>query len=106
MTVPQASAKPGLFAERTQLAWERTAIGFLAVGAIVLLPHRGPLTADRAVVAVASVLVSLIVFRIGRRRSKRVDQVPFTAVRLVGLATAVLAVVLAVLILRLGSAEA
>ena len=74
MTVPPASDRPGLFAERTQLAWERTAIGFLAVGALVLLPHRGPLTADRAVVAAASVLVAFIVFgsgAVGAGRSTR-----------------------------------
>ena len=102
MTVRPASDRPGLFAERTQLAWERTAIGFLAVGALVLLPHRGPLTADRAVAAAASVLVAFIVFRIGRSRGRQVQQVPYTAVRLVGLATAVLAIVLVVLMLRLG----
>lgn len=68
----------------------------------MLLPHRGPLTADRAVVASTSVLVAFIVFWIGRRRSRQVDHIPYTAVRLIGLATTLLAVVLVVLILRLG----
>jgi putative membrane protein len=63
--------KPGLQAERTQLAWERCAIGFLAVGAILLLRQTGQLAVGRTLLATAAVLLALLVMGLGRRRGRR-----------------------------------
>lgn len=67
------AAKPGLQTERTQLSWERSAIGFLAIGAIVLFRHDGPLAQGRTALAVLAITLALIVFRVGRVRSRRMQ---------------------------------
>jgi uncharacterized membrane protein YidH (DUF202 family) len=100
MTESQRPRPPGLQAERTQLSWERTAIGFLAVGAIVLFRHDGPLATGRTVVAVATLLIALTVFGIARTR--RMRDCARTEVLLVGLSTVALAVVLAAMVLWFG----
>jgi uncharacterized membrane protein YidH (DUF202 family) len=64
--------RPGLQAERTELSWERTAIGFLVGGAIPLLRPGGPLAVGRASLAVTAVLLSLFVVWLSRTRAQRV----------------------------------
>ena len=91
------SSTPGLQAERTELAWERSAIGFLAIGAIVLFRHSGPLAEGRTALAVLSLGLALVVFRVGQTRGRQVtgSQVvrpANTAVLVIGTATAGLAI--------------
>lgn len=69
---PQPRDKPGLQAERTQLSWERSAIGFLASGAIPLLKQSGPLAVGGDILAVMAVLVASLVLGLGRRRGRRI----------------------------------
>jgi uncharacterized membrane protein YidH (DUF202 family) len=68
----QPPGKPGLQAERTQLSWQRSAIGFLASGAIPLLRQGGPLEVGGTLLAVTAVLLALLVLRLGRRRGQRI----------------------------------
>ena len=76
------------------MAWERTAIGFLAVGALILVPRHEPVVASRVIIAVASVLIAVAVCWIGRRRALHMNRSSPTSVRLVGLLTVILAVAL------------
>jgi putative membrane protein len=102
MTMPPRPRPPGLQAERTQLSWERTAIGFLAIGAIVLFRHDGPLAAGRTIVAVATLLIALTVFGIARTRTRRARDCARTEVLLVGLSTVALAIVVVAMVLWFG----
>lgn len=99
---PMPPSRPGLQAERTELSWERTAIGFVAVGAIALLRHDGPLAPSRTVVAVATFLIAALVYAIGRMRSRQMPRSSPTAIRLVGIATVALAIILASMMLLSG----
>ncbi|MEK6440617.1 DUF202 domain-containing protein [Pseudonocardia sp. T1-2H] len=63
--------KPGLQAERTELSWERSAIGFLASSAILLFRQTGPLAVGRTLLAATAVLLALLVLGLGRRRGRR-----------------------------------
>lgn len=64
--------KPGLQAERTLLSWERSALGFLVGGALVLLRQHGPLGPGRAVLALTATALALLVLGLGRRRSTQI----------------------------------
>src|SRR5258708_22983708 len=55
------AGRPSLQAERTELSWERTAIGFLVSGAIPLLRPGGPLAVGRTSLAITAVLLALLV---------------------------------------------
>jgi putative membrane protein len=90
--------KPGLQAERTQLAWERTALGFLACGAIPLLKEQGPLAVGRTLLAVAGVLLALFVVWLGHRRAQRMTTPPSLEVLVIGCATASFAGTIVVLL--------
>jgi putative membrane protein len=63
--------RPGLQAERTALSWERSAIGLLVIGAILLFRQPGPLAVGRTLLAAAAVLLAVLVLGLGRRRRRR-----------------------------------
>ncbi len=69
--MPPQQRRPGLQAERTQLSWERSALGFLVGGAIPLLREGGPLEAARGLLAVLAVVLALLVVRLGRVRGRQ-----------------------------------
>ena len=81
------SEKPGLQAERTQLAWERSALSFLVAGALPLL-GAGPLDDGRAVLPVVGALLAILAVYLGRRRGRSVMVVARAEVILLGLSTA------------------
>jgi uncharacterized membrane protein YidH (DUF202 family) len=56
-------------ADRTQLAWERSALGPLAAAALLLVKQLGP-AVGRVLVAAAYVLLALGVIALGRRRNR------------------------------------
>lgn len=64
--------KPGLQAERTRLSWERSALGFLASGGLLLLHQSELPTVGRTLLAVMAVLLALLVLSLGHRRGQRV----------------------------------
>jgi uncharacterized protein DUF202 len=97
--VSRPRERPGLQAERTQLSWERTAIGFLTSGAIPLLRGGGPLAPGRTGLAVLAVLLALLVVCIGRDRARHFRTSPAVAVYLIGGATTVFATVIVTLLL-------
>jgi putative membrane protein len=70
---------PGLQAQRTLLAWERTALGLLANGALLLLRSHD-LTRLPTLIPAAATALALIVSVIGLRRRHRIDQSPGSTV--------------------------
>jgi uncharacterized membrane protein YidH (DUF202 family) len=93
------------------LSWERSALGFLASGAIPLLRHSGPLAVGRTLLAVTAVLLALLVLRLGRRRGRRIRATRLiagkkvvpnarTEVLLIGWATAGFATAIVLLLMR------
>lgn len=62
------TGEPGLQTERTQLAWERTAIGFLTIGALVLLRHRELPFPGRSLAATMAFSLAIAVVLIGKAR--------------------------------------
>ena len=107
-----SSQKPGLQIERTHLAWERTALGFLAIAGIVLFHHDGPIGKPRAALATVAIGLAFSVFIISRvrgriavrddGRDRSVVPSPANSVRLVGAGTAVLAFALLVALTMFG----
>ena len=106
----QPPGKPGLQAERTQLSWQRSGIGFLASGAIPLLRQGGPLAVGGTLLAVMAVLLALLVLQLGRRRGQRIKAIRRIAgenivpngrtdVLLIGWATASFATAIVVLLM-------
>jgi putative membrane protein len=79
----RAPSKPGLQSERTLLSWERSALGFLVGGALVLLRQHGPLGPGRTVLALTAALLALVVLGLGYRRSRQITASPVIAGRLV-----------------------
>ena len=67
----EISPKPGLQAERTQLAWERTTISFLVITAVLLFRSDGPLAEGRTALAIMSILLALLTLVIARERGRR-----------------------------------
>ncbi|HEX3545275.1 MAG TPA: DUF202 domain-containing protein [Mycobacterium sp.] len=94
--MPERHVRRGLQAERTQLSWERTAIGFLAGGAIPLLRQGGPLAFGRTSLAILAILLALLVIWLGYVRAKRMPLPPKAEIYLIGGATAGFAVVIVV----------
>ncbi|KRE29261.1 hypothetical protein ASG82_26955 [Mycobacterium sp. Soil538] len=72
------AAKPGLQAERTLLSWERSSLGLLVGGALMLIRHHGPPVAGRTVLAAVAGLLALVVLGLGYRRSRRIRTGPTT----------------------------
>ncbi|MGV9797944.1 DUF202 domain-containing protein [Mycobacterium sp. NPDC003449] len=91
----QRPHRPGLQAERTQLSWERTALGFVAIGGILLFRQHGPLAPERMGITVLALLISVAVVAAGQVRARRIPAAPGPAVVFVGSATVVLAALLA-----------
>ena len=105
----QPQDKPGLQAERTRLSWERTGIGFLPSGALLLLRDGQLPAVGRTLLAVIAVLLALLVLRLGRTRGQRIGALCLgpghdtlsgarTEVLLIGCTTAGFAAAIAVLL--------
>jgi len=110
MTTPEpANPEPGLQTQRTRLSWERTAISFVAVAGVLMLRRDDPLGWDRPAIATLTVLMGLLVLWIGRARGRLPMSTeaaghsalrdPQRAVRLIGWATTVLAVAIALMVI-------
>lgn len=88
MTAPRPE-RPGLQAERTQLAWERNAFSFLIAGAIPLLGHA--LDAGRLILPMVGAALALLTVYLGRRRATNIAAAPRIEVLLLGWGTAAFA---------------
>jgi uncharacterized membrane protein YidH (DUF202 family) len=98
---------PGLQHERTALAWDRTGLGFLVFGALLLRSGRPPFHPIRHLPGVAAIAlgVGLLAWAASRYRSQMADgrTTPAPgAVRLVAAAASVLSVGALVLIVAGG----
>ncbi|MEW5808422.1 MAG: DUF202 domain-containing protein [Actinomycetota bacterium] len=95
------SEKPGLQTERTLLSWERSSLGLLVGGALVLIRHHGPPVAGGPALAALAGLLAVAVLTLGYRRSRRIRhpgavEVPSLEVRVLGYGTATFALAAAV----------
>ena len=72
MTSTTAVQDPGLQAERTRLAWSRTALTLAVVGALELHPTRPDLSLVARVPALLTMLLAVAVWVYGGRRYLRV----------------------------------
>lgn len=86
----------GLQAERTLLSWDRTALGLLGNGALLLLRDTHLLGAGHLGTAGAALLLAVLCALAGRRRAKRIGQ-PTATVAAPTLEVAVLSVAVMVL---------
>ncbi len=74
------SADRALQAERTSLAWTRTSLGFLANGGLLLLKNvRMDVPRVSLIVAGFTVVMTLWVYIVGRRRQKLLARQPLPA---------------------------
>ncbi|WBP97007.1 DUF202 domain-containing protein [Mycolicibacterium neoaurum] len=95
--------KPGLQAERTLLSWERSALGFIGGGALLIIRQHGPFGPGRALLALIATCLALSVLVVGWRRAKLLNHrapgqssVPaaYAEVMWIGTATVVFAIVI------------
>lgn len=63
--------RPGLQGERTELAWERSALALLAVAALLLFRPVGP-TVGRVALVAADAGLALLLLWYGRRRGRQI----------------------------------
>ncbi len=101
--------KPGLQIERTQLAWERSGIGYLTIGGILMFHADSPLARGRIVLAVLAICMAALTFAIaqargrsgpiGDRGERRMIRSLDRGVTLTGWATTVLAALIVVTIM-------
>jgi hypothetical protein len=89
---------PGLQAERTQLSWERSSFGFLAVSALALLGH-GSVSIGKLTVGAAGVLLAMLTVWLGRRRLRRLADAPRLEVAIIGIGTGLFAALVLIVIL-------
>lgn len=68
----QGDELPGLQPERTGLSWERSTIGLIASGSVLLLRQGEPVTPGRAALAVVPLFLALQVLWFGRRRGREI----------------------------------
>jgi uncharacterized membrane protein YidH (DUF202 family) len=61
-------------AERTEMAWERTAVGLLATAVLLTLRHVAPLTSAKSALLGGYLLLGLVVTVIGVRRGRQVRE--------------------------------
>jgi len=102
MSMVERDTDPGLQPERTQLSWERTSVGFLAIGALVLLRHGELPLIGRVLIAAAAAVSALAVLVISRRFVSA-DAASPAAVTALGALTATLAAGVAILIVCAGT---
>lgn len=57
--------------ERTQLAWERTALGFLGCGVLLLFRQSGPFVFGRTLLTILAMSFAVVVVGLGYRRGRR-----------------------------------
>ncbi|MBX7451102.1 DUF202 domain-containing protein [Mycolicibacterium sp. 3033] len=93
--------KPGLQTERTLLSWERSSLGLMVGGALMLIRHHGPPIAGGPWLATLAGLLAIAVLVLGYRRSRRIRsphavEVAALEVRVLGYGTAVFAAAAAV----------
>ena len=67
--------RPGLQAERTELAWERSGLGLLAAAALLLVRHVEP-TLGRVVLVGVDLALALLTVWLGRVRGRRIRVPP------------------------------
>lgn len=97
--------RPGLQAERTMLSWDRTTLGILGNGALLLLRHASSGRVDSFIVAGAALVVAIVcvVARSVRARTLRsfpTGQVPIgrREIRWLGISVTLLGVAMAALV--------
>jgi uncharacterized membrane protein YidH (DUF202 family) len=91
--------KPGLQGERTELAWERSALALLSSAALLLLRHVGP-DIGRVLLVAAQLSVALLTVWYARRRGRKIRaldtdgdlSVPDAHRELLGITVAVMAI--------------
>ena len=95
-----STERPGVSRERTGLAWQRSALGFVTLGGVVLSVAAHREAPGLLAVSAALAIVAVAVWRLGRRAYERTEVQPQQqAVAFVAIATALAALVAAVVVL-------